>query len=67
MQKNNPIIAPNNYYVEKALEDAEKGDLAEFENLLTVLQNPFEETILSNNYVNKNIQPDSNYKTFCGT
>ena len=67
MQTNNPVIIPNNYYVEKALKASEEGDLKVFLTLLEALKNPFETTILNEPYRNTTINPNPNYQTFCGT
>tara|TARA_B100000035_G_scaffold57827_1_gene46037 strand:+ start:13529 stop:14986 length:1458 start_codon:yes stop_codon:yes gene_type:complete len=67
MQANNPVIIPNNYYVEEALKASEEGDLKAFLTLLEVLKKPFEATKLSEPYRSTTINPIPNYQTFCGT
>jgi len=67
MRDSNPVIIPNNYYVEKALVAGEDGDLKPFLALLEALKNPFEETLSNKNYRNSTRQPNPNYQTFCGT
>ena len=67
MRDSNPAIIPSNYYVEEVLIAGEKGDLKPFLALLEALKNPFKETVSNQAYRNPNIQPDPNYKTFCGT
>ena len=67
MRDSNPVIIPNNYYVEKVLAEGEDGDLKPFLALLEALKNPFEETLSNKNYRNSTRQPNPNYQTFCGT
>tara|TARA_Y100000022_G_scaffold200210_1_gene214843 strand:+ start:18593 stop:20050 length:1458 start_codon:yes stop_codon:yes gene_type:complete len=67
MQANNPVIIPNNYYVEEALKASEEGDLKAFLTLLEVLKKPFEATKLNEPYRSTTINPIPNYQTFCGT
>jgi len=67
MRNSNPIIIPNNYYVEDVLAAGEGGDLKPFLSLLEVLKNPFEETLSNEAYRNPAIHPNPNYQTFCGT
>lgn len=65
MQKNNPVIIPKNHLVEKALEDAQNGDLKTMETLLVALAKPYENNEIYTEY--KIPQKDENYQTFCGT
>ena len=67
MRDSNPVIIPNNYYVEDVLVAGEGGDLKPFLALLEALKNPFEETVSNEAYRNPAIQPNPNYQTFCGT
>ena len=67
MRDSNPVIIPNNYYVEEVLAAGEDGDLKPFLALLEALKNPFEETLSNEAYLNSTIQPNPNYQTFCGT
>ena len=67
MRESNPVIIPNNYFVEEVLSAAEDGDLKPFLALLDALRNPFEETLSNEAYRNSNIKPNPNYQTFCGT
>jgi len=67
MRDSNPIMIPNNYYVEEVLTAAEGGDLKPFLALLEALKNPFEETLSNEAYRNQTIRPNPNYQTFCGT
>ena len=67
MRDSNPVITPNNHYVEEVLAAGEGGDLKPFLALLEALKNPFEETLSNEAYLNSTIQPNPNYQTFCGT
>jgi uncharacterized protein YdiU (UPF0061 family) len=67
MRDSNPVIIPNNNYVEEALAAGEGGDLKPFLALLEALKNPFEETVSNEVYRNQTTLPNPNYQTFCGT
>ena len=67
MHDSNPVIIPNNYYVEEVLVKGESGNLKPFLALLEALKSPFEETLSNEAYRNPTIQSNPNYKTFCGT
>jgi uncharacterized protein YdiU (UPF0061 family) len=67
MRTSNPVIVPNNYYVEEVLAAGEEGDLKPFLLLLEALKNPFEETLSNEAYRDPTMQPNPNYQTFCGT
>ena len=67
MRDSNPVIIPNNYYVEEVLAAAEGGDLKPFIAFLDALKNPFEETLSNKIYRNPTIKPNPSYQTFCGT
>jgi serine/tyrosine/threonine adenylyltransferase len=68
MKVNNPVFIPRNHLVEKALADAQNGDLSFFERLLNVLKTP---AAYNENYHSWLMPPDlefdKNYQTFCGT
>jgi uncharacterized protein YdiU (UPF0061 family) len=68
MNSANPKVIPRNHLVEEALATAEKGDMTLFNELLSVLSDPYADL----NHPEKYTQaPDANferqYKTFCGT
>ncbi|MDC6484633.1 YdiU family protein [Methylophilaceae bacterium] len=67
MRNSNPVIIPNNYYVEEVLAAAEGGDLKPFIAFLDALKSPFEETLSNKIYRNPTIKPNPSYQTFCGT
>ncbi len=67
MRDSNPVIVPSNHYVEEVLAAGEGGNLKPFLALLEALKNPFEETLSNEAYRNSTIQPNPNYRTFCGT
>jgi len=65
----NPLYIPRNHLVEEALTAAsECGDLAPFENLLAVLQRPFQDDPDQARYaLPASPEFTSAYRTFCGT
>ncbi len=65
----NPLYIPRNHLVEEALTAAsEKGDLSLFEELLDVLQNPFDTNPLRARYaLPAPAEFTACYRTFCGT
>ena len=65
MKNTNPIVIPRNHKVEEALLTAKGNNLDNFNNLLSVLENPYNN--LQN--INKFQSPSSNnnYQTYCGT
>jgi uncharacterized protein YdiU (UPF0061 family) len=69
MRAVNPVYIPRNHRVEEALAAAvELGDYAPFENLLTVLQRPFDEQAELVAYAEPPPASQSaGYQTFCGT
>lgn len=68
MKEYNPAFVPRNYLVEEALEKAAEGDLSKFEQLLKVLQNPYQHQEIFTQFT---LPPpeefETNYATFCGT
>jgi uncharacterized protein YdiU (UPF0061 family) len=68
METNNPAYIPRNHLVEKVIEAAQQqGDFSEFEKLLKVLQNPFDEDPDLKAYTQSAPDNFGNYTTFCGT
>ena len=67
MDRVNPKFIPRNHQVEWALEAAaEQGDYGPFEELLGVIQHPFEEQPRFEAYAE--LPPEmKDYQTFCGT
>ena len=68
MTQTNPIIIPRNHFMEEALDKAVTWDIDFYNNLLKVLQKPYEYNTHTLKYVDpteKNY--DMNYKTYCGT
>jgi uncharacterized protein YdiU (UPF0061 family) len=65
MKNNNPIVIPRNHKVEEALLAANENNLDNFNNLLSVLEKPYDN--LQN--INEFQSPSSNknYQTYCGT
>ncbi|MCL1882489.1 MAG: YdiU family protein [Defluviitaleaceae bacterium] len=64
MKKASPAIIPRNYRVEQALSAAEQGDFSVMHELVTALQNPFEN---SQKYSMPPPDDACKYQTFCGT
>ncbi|RHW40104.1 YdiU family protein [Lysinibacillus yapensis] len=68
MKKSNPSVIPRNHRVEEALKAAEKhGDYSLVENLLKVLQNPYEYSSEQEEYCKLPGPSNVPYRTFCGT
>jgi uncharacterized protein YdiU (UPF0061 family) len=64
----NPIYIPRNHLVEEAIKAAElSNDYKPFEDLLSVLANPFEERVGLEKYTQGASKDFGPYKTFCGT
>ncbi|MGB6083185.1 protein adenylyltransferase SelO [Moheibacter sp.] len=67
MKKQNPVLIPRNYYVEKALDEAEKSDFLFFHSFLDLLKTPYEFLPEMKEFLQTPDEFDSNYMTFCGT
>lgn len=67
MQRANPVLIPRNFRVEKALADAENGDLAEFNRLLEVVQKPYDEPAEYREYLRPPEDGERVRATYCGT
>jgi serine/tyrosine/threonine adenylyltransferase len=66
MQRANPLVIPRNHLVEKALEQAENGDLSVVYKLLNALKEPYANKGLDDTF--KTPSPTNKiYQTFCGT
>jgi uncharacterized protein YdiU (UPF0061 family) len=66
MRNNNPLFIPRNHKVEEALEAAEQNDLEPFNKILEILEKPYDEQEVNDDYQSPSIS-DEEYKTFCGT
>lgn len=66
MRQVNPVIIPRNYYVEQAIQEAEMGDFTLAELLIAALKKPYEQTALTERYMNPPID-NKPYVTYCGT
>ena len=67
MKNSNPSIIPRNHLVEKALSNADNGDLSFFKTLLDIFKNPYEysDTQLQ---LSKDLPAVNKcYRTYCGT
>ncbi|MDI9338403.1 MAG: YdiU family protein [Alphaproteobacteria bacterium] len=68
MVKNNPVYIPRPHLVEEALNEAVKGQLTKFLNVLNVLKNPYNHhDLFLENIVPPNKNFEQNYQTYCGT
>jgi uncharacterized protein YdiU (UPF0061 family) len=67
MNQVNPIYIPRNHKVEEALQKAVTGDLTYFEQLLTVLAEPFRAREGLEEYAQPAPAEFGCYTTFCGT
>ncbi|BDI33839.1 UPF0061 protein [Capsulimonas corticalis] len=68
MQSVNPAFIPRNHRVEAVIQAAvEENDFGLFEELLTVLANPFEDQPAFTHYADPPQDSERVYQTFCGT
>lgn len=67
MQKNNPVVIPRNHKVEQALEAANTDSLKPFLDLVTALQQPYQDQDHLNPYKAPPKPNERVYQTFCGT
>ena len=67
MDQHNPLVIPRNHLVEDALEEASKGDMRPFHELLNVLLTPYAEPKDAKYLSGPDANYDMNYRTFCGT
>ena len=68
MKSSNPAVIPRNHRVEEALEAAQShGDYTLTEKLIKVLSNPFEYSLVQEEYSVLPEKTSCGYRTFCGT
>jgi uncharacterized protein YdiU (UPF0061 family) len=67
MSVNNPAVIPRNHIVEHALDAAINGDFMPFDELLSVLQEPYKDCLKIKPYQQPASPNDRIYQTFCGT
>ncbi len=67
MRKNNPIIIPRNHKVEEALKEANNGNLNKINRLLNILDKPYGNQDIANEYRLPAPESKEKYQTFCGT
>jgi uncharacterized protein YdiU (UPF0061 family) len=68
MAKINPRVVPRNHHVERVLASTQQtGDLAQLQQFLTVLKQPYSELSETANYQDAPVDGGDNYQTFCGT
>ena len=68
MKQVNPVVIPRNHQVEKVLQAAnEQDDFKPLQQLLAVLQAPYDYNALNQQYMTPPEPSNSPYKTYCGT
>ncbi|MCC2603463.1 protein adenylyltransferase SelO [Sphingopyxis yananensis] len=67
MDRVNPLYIPRNHLVEGALEQAEAGDLHQWQKLLAIVQNPYRLQADAEGYDQPAPAENPPYRTFCGT
>lgn len=68
MKQVNPVVIPRNHQVEKALQAAtEQEDVKPLQQLLAVLQAPYDYNSLNLEFMTPPEPSNSPYKTYCGT
>lgn len=68
MKQANPVVIPRNHQVEKVLQAAnDHGDLKPVEQLVAVLQAPYDYADLNKEYMTPPEPSNYPYKTYCGT
>ena len=67
MNQINPVYIPRNHLVEEALVAATAGDPAPFEQLLKLLQHPFDAQPNTARYQRPEATTTLGYRTYCGT
>ena len=67
MRSANPLVIPRNHKVEEALDAANKEDLNPINNLLKMLEKPYENQKGISEYQSPAPTSDQKYQTFCGT
>lgn len=67
MDRVNPRYIPRNHLVEDALDAATLGDLGPFEQLVQVLDRPFEDQPGAERHAAPDPDGGAGYRTFCGT
>ena len=67
MRSTNPLVIPRNHKVEEALDAANKDNLNPINNLLKILEKPYENQKGISEYQSPAPASDQKYQTFCGT
>ena len=68
MQKENPAFIPRNHRIEKAIYEAvDNNDYSYMDNLILLLNKPYQDQPDNSEYMHPPEKPDHNYQTFCGT
>ncbi len=66
INNSNPKIIPRNHIIENILNDCEKENYINLNNLSIYLKNPYSNTI-PNEYMKEPSQEEKIYQTYCGT
>lgn len=67
MRSANPVIIPRNHRVQEAIDAAYEGDFAPFHTLLTVVTQPFDESVEARRLAAPATKNEQVLRTFCGT
>ncbi len=68
MKTHNPVFIPRNHLVEKALDEAAKGNMILFERLLNVLSKPYDFQTSNDAFMTpSDFDFENSFQTFCGT
>ncbi|MGQ7260904.1 protein adenylyltransferase SelO [Vreelandella sp. V005] len=67
MRSANPVIIPRNHRVQEAIDAAYEGDFAPFHALLTVVTQPFDESVEARRLAAPATKNEQVLRTFCGT
>ena len=67
MKEHNPVLIPRNHQVEAALTAATEGDYTPFNQLLSVLIDPYKDSETKKPYQSPPPPSERVYQTFCGT
>jgi uncharacterized protein YdiU (UPF0061 family) len=67
MRSANPLVIARNHKVEEALEAANNNDITKMNNLIKILEKPYNNQKNIDEFQIPNPNENENYQTFCGT
>lgn len=67
MRATNPAVIPRNHLVERGIKQALAGDYTHIDDLMEVLQKPYNPSICAQEYQHPPKPDEDVYQTFCGT